>query len=113
MGECQSPDWAVLIAEKQSRRAALIPTEWRLEPKILNSVSETSPLSALDVLKSNNLLTEREVEITESYDAQELLQMLAAGTISSVEVTTAFCKRAAIAQQLVCWRRINLQEVLG
>jgi amidase len=39
--------------------------------------------------------------ITESYDARRLLRQLATGQLTSVEVTEAFSKRAAIAQQLV------------
>jgi amidase len=45
-------------------------------------------------------LTARELEITESYSTARLLSGLAKGVLSSLEVTTAFCKRAANAQQL-------------
>ena len=47
------------------------------------------------------LLDETEAEITSDYDATSLLQELKTGTWSVEKVTTAFCKRAAIAHQLV------------
>lgn len=47
------------------------------------------------------LLSESELEITENYPATQLLAKLASGQLSSLAVTTAFCKRAAIAQQVV------------
>lgn len=46
------------------------------------------------------ILTKDELDITENYDAHGLLEKLAQGTFSSVQVTTAFAKRAAIAQQV-------------
>lgn len=46
------------------------------------------------------LLTPAQIEITEQ-TATELLAKLATGKLSSVEVTKAFCIRAAIAHQLV------------
>lgn len=48
------------------------------------------------------ILTEAEIQITEGYDAVGLLGELALGKYRAEEVATAFCKRAAIAQQLVC-----------
>ena len=62
----------------------------------------SSDTSAFDLLNNTNLLSQREREITEKYDASTLIEMMVTGAISSVEVTTAFCKRAAAAQQLVC-----------
>ena len=47
------------------------------------------------------LLTEHELDITENYDAVTLLEKIAAKELTSHLVTTAFCKRAAVAQQLV------------
>lgn len=48
------------------------------------------------------MLTEKELRITEAYDVRHLLKALASGELTSVDVTVAFCKRAAIAQQLAC-----------
>ncbi|KFZ16319.1 hypothetical protein V502_05153 [Pseudogymnoascus sp. VKM F-4520 (FW-2644)] len=84
------------------RAAALdkIPKEWRLPTSITNSVSETSDQCVLDIPRTCGLLTAEELDITENYDAVALAELLAKGKFTSVAVTTAFCKRAAIAQQL-------------
>lgn len=55
----------------------------------------------MDVPISCGLLSPREVEITETTDVGILLEKLASAEWSSVEVTTAFYKRAIIAHQLV------------
>jgi amidase len=47
------------------------------------------------------LLTARELEITCVQDAVVLLEKIHSKEWSAFEVTVAFCKRAAIAQQLV------------
>ena len=57
--------------------------------------------SVLDVPRTCGLLTEDELDITENYDAVTLLEKIAARELTSHSVTTAFCKRAAITQQLV------------
>jgi amidase len=49
-------------------------------------------------------LTERELGITETSNIQDLLDKLANGSYTAVEVTTAFIKRAVIAQQVVRFR---------
>ncbi|KAJ5733144.1 Amidase, partial [Penicillium manginii] len=46
------------------------------------------------------LLSDLELDLTENYTAAQLLAKLASGEASSLAVTTAFCKRAAIAQQV-------------
>ncbi|KAH7379676.1 amidase signature domain-containing protein [Cadophora sp. MPI-SDFR-AT-0126] len=51
---------------------------------------------------------------TENYTAVKLLEHLASGKFTSVAVTTAFCKRAAIAQQLVsCLTEVFFEEALA
>jgi len=55
-----------------------------------------------------------ELEITEIDDVSALLDKLAKGEWSSVEVTTAFYKRAIIAHQLVnCLTEIFIEKALG
>lgn len=49
---------------------------------------------------TSGLLSARELEITDTLDFETLLSNLANGIWSSVEVTTAFYKRAIIAHQL-------------
>lgn len=83
-----------------------IPDAWRLDPALLKDLKiplETSKnnLQALDLPRRSGILSPRELEITESYSVQQLLDGLANSELTSVEVTTAFCKRAAIAHQAV------------
>jgi amidase len=80
--------------------ASKIPQSLRLHPSYLESLLSTSQ-SVIDVPKQCGLLTEQEIDITENYDAVALIEKIATQQFSSVAVTTAFCKRAAIAQQLV------------
>ena len=87
--------WEARASSKRLAAAALIPPEWSLPESTLSS-----DLDVRDVPRTCGILTEQEVDITESYDACTLLQKLAEGTLSSIQVTTAFAKRAAIAQQL-------------
>ncbi|KAL3484516.1 amidase [Aspergillus germanicus] len=88
--------WQEKAAAKRSQCDAAIPLLWRLQPKQLHK----SQTNVLDVPRTCGILTDREIHITEDFDATDLIENLARGTFSSLEVTTAFCKRAAIAQQL-------------
>lgn len=97
----RSPDWPALISQKLALRDSRIPAEWRLPENIVGRVNRESTISALDLLNETTVLTEKERHITEAYDATTLLEKLASGALTSLEVTTAFCKRAAIAHQLV------------
>ncbi|CAG8897226.1 unnamed protein product [Penicillium egyptiacum] len=91
--------WEVLVHKKQLEDAAKIPTEWRI-PEELTKVSETSGLNVLDVPRQSGILSAKQLEITENYDATDLLGKIHRQELSSFEVTEAFCIRAAIAQQV-------------
>ena len=86
--------WQELVADKQQRQKAAIPKEWLIEPP------RPDLLNVTGVPASCGLLSPTELKITESH-VDVLLASLASGAWSSVEVTTAFYKRAIIAQQLV------------
>lgn len=90
-----SKHWTVLAAEKKKRQTASIPKEW-----ILTNLPSKDTLNVIDFPEKSGLLNAEEVEITNS-DVDVLLEKLAKGTWSSVQVTTAFSKRAIIAHQLV------------
>lgn len=62
---------------------------------------QTESGNILDFPRRSGLLTNDEIDITENYDAVSLLEAMASGELTSLAVTTAFCKRAAIAHQLV------------
>lgn len=90
-------DWEEVAAEKHARIKASIPKEWRVnleDPAFQGD-------SYMDAPAKSGILTTEELKITES-SATELVDQMAEGKLSSVAVTTAFCKRAALATQLVC-----------
>ncbi len=86
--------WEEIANDKKARIAASIPTEWLLKQKPTED-------SVMDYPKKSGILGPEELAITES-TATELVAQMATGKLTSVAVTTAFCKRAALAQQLVC-----------
>ncbi|KAA8648150.1 hypothetical protein EYZ11_000538 [Aspergillus tanneri] len=90
--------WQEKAALKASQAAEKIPEKWRLPVSLVQSLKDAT--SVLDIPSKCGILTERESHITENYDATALLAKLASREFSSAEVTTAFSKRAAIAQQL-------------
>jgi amidase len=89
------PTWQEIAAEKKARQTASIPNEWLITPPA------DDVLDVTDVPAKCGLLSARDLEITTASDATSLLQKLATGEWSSVDVTTAFCKRAIIAHQVV------------
>ncbi|KAB5530269.1 amidase signature domain-containing protein [Coniochaeta sp. 2T2.1] len=94
-------NWVEKAVAKRAEAQAKIPVEWKLSADILRQVSERGEQqSVLDVPRKSGILTVQELEITENYDATALRDKLAQGELSSVQVVTAFCKRAAIAQQV-------------
>lgn len=89
-----SSSWQEAVASKKRRQAEAIPKQW------LVSVPPATTLTVTSIPESCGLLTDKEVLITNS-EVDVLLKKLASAEWSSVEVTTAFYKRAIIAQQLV------------
>ena len=88
--------WRELVADKIERQKASIPKEW------LITLPPASQLDVTTVPQTCGLLTDAELEITETCDVAGLLAKLASAEWSSVDVTRAFYKRAIIAQQVVC-----------
>ncbi|OQE22562.1 hypothetical protein PENSTE_c010G04536 [Penicillium steckii] len=89
--------WEELVARKRTECREKIPTEWLL---IKDLKDLPRRLIEYDLPRRSGLLSELELDITENYTATQLLAKLASGETSSLVVTTAFCKRAAIAQQV-------------
>ncbi|KAF7555720.1 hypothetical protein G7Z17_g1952 [Cylindrodendrum hubeiense] len=113
-------DWQIKVAEKRASRLKALPEEWSLPKSLLKSLPELSDLSrtkvnliSLNIPRRSGILTERELEITESFNLSTLLEGLASGKLTSYEVTVAFSKRAAIAQQLAQERARYLDELRG
>jgi amidase len=102
----------MIAQQKRKERAAKIPREWLL-PEPLTSDKISSPIS---LLQSSGLLSQRELDLTsrENHDATSLLQGLANGKITSTELVTTFCKRAALAHQLTnCLTEILFTEAIA
>lgn len=109
MSTSQEAPWQSIARRKKSEQAALIPPSWRLQ-------SPPSPTqhNLLSIPRTSGILTQFELDITESHDATSLLARLATGQLTSQAVTLAFCKRAAIAQQLTnCLTEIFFSAALS
>lgn len=107
----ETEPWEVLVHKKQVEDAAKIPTEWRISDE-LTKLSETSGINVLDVPCQSGILSAKQLEITEKYDATDLLDKIHRQELSAYEVTEAFCIRAAIAQQVVCVDMTSLLSAL-
>lgn len=109
MGKIQDtrqPSWEAVAKEHATKQHNNIPAEWRLPQEKLDALSgvgtaDEGRLIQLQAARKSGLLSDRELDITENHTARDLLPKLAARELTSVEVTVAFCKRAALAQQLV------------
>lgn len=101
--------WQGIAARKQQERASRIPREWTLrEPPFSYAPN------AIDIPRRCGLLTEHELSITEKHDATSLLAELSKGNLKSEQVVTAFCKRAAIAQQVCnCLTEIFFDDAIA
>lgn len=86
--------WQVITLKKQNHREKSIA---KVTPSIPD-IPDQLPRDVTGVPK--NLLDGREVDITER-STEALVSALAVGELTSVEVTRAFLRRAAIAQKLV------------
>jgi amidase len=86
--------WQEKAQQKRDSIFALIPREWRISTP---SVDEQPDVTGSYI---NQFLSLRELEITET-TADAIVKHTATGRWSAVEVTKAFCHRAALAHQLV------------
>ena len=87
--------WKSIVDEKRARQLAAIPSEWRL-----SQPASTSSESLLEIIQSCGILSSQELQWTEVIDINALVSLVASREVSSVQLTTAFCKRAAVSQQL-------------
>ena len=92
-----SGQWEQISAKAQDILANSIPQEWRI-PKDKLPPPEQKDVTGFPA--KCGLLTEAELAITNSY-ATEIVKKIATGEWSAEDVTRAFCKRAAVAQQVV------------
>ncbi|KAF7714838.1 Uncharacterized protein PECH_000033 [Penicillium ucsense] len=102
------PSYLERAAEKRASQLALIPIEWRLSA----IPSPDSKPNALTTIRVE--LTPRELALTEETDITALLCKLSSAEISSLELTRAFAKRAALAHQLTtCCTEILFEEAFA
>lgn len=99
-------DWQAIAAAHRQKQREAIPPEWRLDSGQISKLSGSGTASEgrllqLQSARASGLLDSTELSITEDFTAQQLLDKIHHGELTSEAVTVAFCKRAAIAQQLV------------
>lgn len=100
--------WQEIAQAKKDSLDALIPQEWRI-------ASPPSTEQQIDVTGAyvEQFLNQQEIEITRS-DAVEIAGKTASGTWTAVDVTKAFCHRAALAHQLLnCLHEIFFDDAIA
>ncbi|CAA9961120.1 Acetamidase [Pyrenophora teres f. maculata] len=106
----QSPaKWQHVSQRKKDEQYARIPADWRLK-----TLPGPHVKSYMDMPCKSGLLSKQELDITERYDAVALAQAIKDKQVKCVDVTRAFCKRAAIAHQLTnCLTEIFFDDALN
>jgi hypothetical protein len=87
--------WQSISRRKKDEQWARIPPEYRLKH------IPTGLTNVLHIPSTCGLLTSEELAITEQYDATALAEAIRSRALTSVAVARAYCKRAAVAHQLV------------
>ncbi|KAF4630115.1 hypothetical protein G7Y89_g8025 [Cudoniella acicularis] len=101
-------DYQKIAAEKRLQRSNNIPKDWLIPTELYRDAT-----NVLEVPSTCGVLNGVELEITSEYDATALLGKLKTGVWSAEQVTVAFCKRAAIAQQLInCLTEIFFDQAI-
>ena len=89
----------------EKKREAIVQELHESIPKdlwISQDVIDNPPLDVRDIPRTCGILTDEELEITESYDTVSLAEAIASKKYKAVTVAKAFAKRAAIAHQISC-----------
>lgn len=106
MADSTEHAWEKIAAKKRAALAEQIPLEYRIPSHLFPSDEQ---LDITTFPRESGWFTEKELEITES-GATHILKKIASKSWSSEDVTRAFCKRAAAAQQLV-WSRLGQRNM--
>lgn len=88
--------WKPAVLEKRAQQKASIPKEW-----ILTSPVPLEVTNVKEFIDASDYLTPEEKAITHILDASVLLKKLASRELSSEQVARAFCKRTALAHQVI------------
>ena len=104
-----SNTWEAIATRKQEERASRIPKQW-----LLPSTIDKERHNVLSTPKECGILSGNELHLTEHFDASSLLSGLSSGLLRSVDVTTSFCKRAAISHQVTnCLTEIFFEDAIA
>lgn len=87
--------WEASAREVREALDTSIPTKWKLDQTLKSGMQDVTSIP-----ETCGILSTEHRRITE-LDASNLVKLLAQGELSAVQVTEAFCARAAIAHQLV------------
>lgn len=93
-----TPEYEAKIRSILDDFAAKVPGELYIP----QSVVDNPPKDVTAVPRESGLMSDKELEITEKYDAVALAEAIASKKLTAVAVATAFAKRAIIAHQLTC-----------
>lgn len=97
MGEAKVSPWQKTAAMKRDKIFHKIPEEWVLPREIVEKAKDRRKLTGSFI---EELLDSRTRDITK-LDSVELVDAVSNGSLTAGQVTSAFCKRAAFAHQLV------------
>ncbi|KAF2011126.1 amidase [Aaosphaeria arxii CBS 175.79] len=101
--------WQIIAKKKKDEQYSRLPTEW-----LLNSSPSPDVRTYIDIPRKSGILSQEELRITEEFDATALAEAIRRKELKCVDVTKAFCKRAAIAHQLTnCLTEILFDEALS
>lgn len=89
--------WKAQAEAKAADTLSKIPVEWRLEQDVIKAAKNRRQLAGDFIF---NLL-DRETVKCISYDSKELVDLIAKKEYTSLQVTQAYCKTAAVAHQIV------------
>jgi amidase len=105
-----SGSWSAIADKKRRTTLDKIPKKWLLPESKVPSESQRNVLS---IPQESEILTEREIMITETSMA-DTLGHLRCGKWTAKEVVEGICKRAAIAHQLTnCLTEVFFDEALA
>jgi amidase len=100
--------WVAIARRKQAERQSRIPKAW-----LLSSLPPPDVNDVRSLPRTSGILTPAELSITESYDATALADAIRSRKVTAEQVTIAFCKRAAIAQQVCnCLTEIFFEDAI-
>jgi amidase len=101
-------NWREHAAKKKQSTLDAIPKEWRFD-----AAKYAGQKNVIDIPRQTGILSDKDIEITEIDDANQLAAKLADGSYTAVDVTTAYLKRAAVAHQLVnCEQKASNEHAL-